>query len=154
VDFGEFHAMIGGVLVKLWLFVLRLSCGPGASRRVRDPESAYRAGDPPGPGIDTYPDHRRRHPLQGTDPQNLRPFGTTLADLLTSLSQVSPGSQILIVGQPGRPSPTFVTHLVAAHPEVKATLTGSGICDFYDSHGKLNRLSVSPRAVGEQPCGS
>jgi transposase len=26
VDFGEFHAMIGGVLLKLWLFVLRLSC--------------------------------------------------------------------------------------------------------------------------------
>jgi transposase len=26
VDFGEFHAMIAEVLVKLWLFVLRLSC--------------------------------------------------------------------------------------------------------------------------------
>jgi transposase len=26
VDFGEFHAMIAGALVKLWLFVLRLSC--------------------------------------------------------------------------------------------------------------------------------
>jgi transposase len=26
VDFGEFHAMIAGVLVKLWLFALRLSC--------------------------------------------------------------------------------------------------------------------------------
>ncbi len=26
VDFGEFHAMIAGVLVKLWLLVLRLSC--------------------------------------------------------------------------------------------------------------------------------
>ena len=26
VDFGEFHAMIAGVMVKLWLFVLRLSC--------------------------------------------------------------------------------------------------------------------------------
>jgi transposase len=26
VDFGEFHAVIAGVLVKLWLFVLRLSC--------------------------------------------------------------------------------------------------------------------------------
>jgi transposase len=26
VDFGEFHAMIAGVLVKLWMFVLRLSC--------------------------------------------------------------------------------------------------------------------------------
>jgi transposase len=26
VDFGEFHATVAGVLVKLWLFVLRLSC--------------------------------------------------------------------------------------------------------------------------------
>jgi transposase len=26
VDFGEFHAVIGGVLLKLWMFVLRLSC--------------------------------------------------------------------------------------------------------------------------------
>jgi transposase len=26
VDFGEFHAMIAGVLTRLWLFVLRLSC--------------------------------------------------------------------------------------------------------------------------------
>ena len=26
VDFGEFHAMVAGVLVKVWLFVLRLSC--------------------------------------------------------------------------------------------------------------------------------
>ncbi len=26
VDFGEFHAVIAGVLLKVWLFVLRLSC--------------------------------------------------------------------------------------------------------------------------------
>ena len=26
VDFGEFHAVIAGVLAKLWLFVMRLSC--------------------------------------------------------------------------------------------------------------------------------
>jgi hypothetical protein len=26
VDFGEFHAMIAGATLKLWLFVLRLSC--------------------------------------------------------------------------------------------------------------------------------
>ena len=26
VDFGEFHAMIAGAMLKLWLFVLRLSC--------------------------------------------------------------------------------------------------------------------------------
>ena len=26
MDFGEFHAVIAGVLVKLWMFVMRLSC--------------------------------------------------------------------------------------------------------------------------------
>jgi transposase len=26
VDFGEFHAVVAGVLVKLWMFVMRLSC--------------------------------------------------------------------------------------------------------------------------------
>ena len=26
VDFGEFHAVLAGVLIKLWMFVLRLSC--------------------------------------------------------------------------------------------------------------------------------
>jgi transposase len=26
VDFGEFHALVAGVMLKLWLFVLRLSC--------------------------------------------------------------------------------------------------------------------------------
>ena len=36
VDFGEFHAMIAGVLVQFWLFVLRLSCsGRAVSCRVR-----------------------------------------------------------------------------------------------------------------------
>jgi len=26
VDFGEFHAVVAGVLIKLWMFVMRLSC--------------------------------------------------------------------------------------------------------------------------------
>jgi Bacterial regulatory proteins, gntR family len=26
VDFGEFHAVVAGVLLKLWMFVMRLSC--------------------------------------------------------------------------------------------------------------------------------
>src|SRR5690349_3907835 len=26
VDFGEFHAQVAGVLLKLWMFVMRLSC--------------------------------------------------------------------------------------------------------------------------------
>lgn len=30
VDFGEFHAMIAGALLKLWMFVMRLSCSDRA----------------------------------------------------------------------------------------------------------------------------
>ena len=26
MDFGEFHAQVAGILLKLWMFVLRLSC--------------------------------------------------------------------------------------------------------------------------------
>jgi transposase len=33
VDFGEFHAVIAGVLLKLWMFVMRLSC-PGRAFHV------------------------------------------------------------------------------------------------------------------------
>ena len=76
----------------------------------------------------------------GTDTQNVPVFGASLEDTLTSLTQASPASKILVVGQLGRPSPAYITRLVAAHPEVKADLTGTGtgVCDFYDQHGKLN----------------
>jgi hypothetical protein len=74
----------------------------------------------------------------GTDPQNVPVFGASLKDALTSVTQASPDSKILVVGQLGRPSAAFITRLVAAHPEVKADLIGTGVCDFYDQHGKLN----------------
>jgi hypothetical protein len=74
----------------------------------------------------------------GTDSANLAHFGATLAGVLTSLTASSPASKILLVGQLGRPSPSFIGHLVTVHPEAKASMTGSGICDFYDPHGKLN----------------
>ena len=35
VDFGEFHATVAGVMVKLWMFVMRLSCRAGVPCRVR-----------------------------------------------------------------------------------------------------------------------
>jgi transposase len=34
VDFGEFHAQVAGVLLKLWMFVLRLSCSGRAFHHV------------------------------------------------------------------------------------------------------------------------
>lgn len=73
----------------------------------------------------------------GTDAEGAVQFGAALKDVLTSITASSPGSKILVVGQLGRPSPAFVRQLVAKHPEVKAELTGSGICDFYNEQGQL-----------------
>lgn len=74
----------------------------------------------------------------GTDATNVVRFGATLTRVLKSLTASSPKSKILLVGQLGRPSPTFVTTLVSKHPAVKTSLTGPGICDFYDEQGRLN----------------
>jgi len=42
-----------------------------------------------------------------------------------------------MVGQLGRPSPSFVEKLVAAEPYAQAGLTGTGECDFYGPDGAL-----------------
>ena len=79
----------------------------------------------------------------GTDATNVVMFGATLMRVLKSLTASSPKSKILLVGQLGRPSSTFVTTLISKHPEVKASLTGPGICDFYDEQGRLNTGSFA-----------
>jgi hypothetical protein len=69
---------------------------------------------------------------------------TTLGDHVTlTLDQIveaSPQSQILMVGQLGRPDTAFIEDLVAAHPEVKPQLTGpSGGCGgLFGPDGELN----------------
>ena len=52
------------------------------------------------------------------------------------ITNASPRTKILIVGQLGRPSIPFIEAQVAADPSVKATLTGVGPCDFYGPDGK------------------
>jgi hypothetical protein len=73
----------------------------------------------------------------GSDVANVPRFGLALRDALRSITAASPDSKLLVVGQLGRPRPAFVKRVVAAHPEVKGDLSGSGICDFYDEHGRL-----------------
>lgn len=73
----------------------------------------------------------------GTDADNTRSFGRALQQALEGIHAASPRSRILLAGQLGRPSTVFVSQLVAEHPDAKDSLTGSGICDFYDEHGKL-----------------
>lgn len=75
----------------------------------------------------------------GTDAENVASFGDTLKSALESINEVSPESKILVVGQLGRPSPSFITELVAEDPSVKVDLTGSGTCDFYDEQGNLSK---------------
>lgn len=79
----------------------------------------------------------------GTDARNVVAFGATMKQVLTSLTSATPASEILVVGQLGRPSPAYITRLVAAHPEVRSELAGPGICDFYDQHGKLDPKSFA-----------
>ncbi len=79
----------------------------------------------------------------GTDAENVRAFGTTVKEVLTTMFASTPDSEVLVVGQLGRPSTTYVTRLVAAHPDQKAGLPLTGICAFYDSHGKLNPQGFS-----------
>lgn len=77
----------------------------------------------------------------GTDAEHVSEFGQDVTDVLDLITAASPNSRILMVGQLGRPSITFVKMLVAHEPAVKASLTGSGPCDFYDPDGHLVEAS-------------
>jgi hypothetical protein len=73
------------------------------------------------------------------DASALAAFGETLADVLDQIVTASPESQILMVGQWGRPIAAEVEDFVARHPEVKPELTGTGEdCNgFFDPSGAL-----------------
>ena len=73
----------------------------------------------------------------GTDAAHVSEFGADLAAALEVISTASPNTGILVVGQLGRPRVEFLEQLVARAPEVKASLTGTGICDFYAPDGTL-----------------
>ncbi|HKF88403.1 MAG TPA: hypothetical protein VKB85_10065 [Propionibacteriaceae bacterium] len=75
----------------------------------------------------------------GTDDAHVPEVGVALAAALELVTTASPDSRILMVGQLGRPSPSFVKKLVAEDPTVKAELTGTGMCDFYEPDGVLNK---------------
>lgn len=73
----------------------------------------------------------------GTDADHVAGFGASVAKALDVIRTTSPDSRILMVGQLGRPDPTYVQQLVAADPAVKASLTGAGPCDFFNPAGEL-----------------
>ncbi len=73
-------------------------------------------------------------------PAHVPEFGEAVADALAEIVDASPESQILMVGQLGRPSTIFVEELVAAVPEVKLALSGDGTTPcggFFNPDGEL-----------------
>jgi hypothetical protein len=45
VDFGQLYAQVAGVLLKLWMFVMRLSCSDRVLLVARDERAAGRYGE-------------------------------------------------------------------------------------------------------------
>lgn len=73
----------------------------------------------------------------GNDPERVREFGRSVERALDLISSTSPTTKILVVGQLGRPSPDFIEQLVTHEPDIKASLTGNGPCDFFRPDGSL-----------------
>ncbi len=73
----------------------------------------------------------------GTDAEHVEEFGAAADATLDLITAASPDSRILLVGQMGRSDPAYIEQLVVEDPTVKAQLSGTGICDFFDPAGQL-----------------
>jgi hypothetical protein len=71
----------------------------------------------------------------GTDDAHVPEFGTAVADALQVITEASPDSKILLVGQLGRPDGFAAA--VGTNPSAKRAFTGTGMCDFFDESGDL-----------------
>lgn len=77
----------------------------------------------------------------GTDAAHVAEFGASLTRALAVITQSSPDSRILVVGQPGRPA-KFAAAL-AKHPELKSGATGTGPCDLFSPSGAVNQANIA-----------
>jgi hypothetical protein len=77
------------------------------------------------------------------DGGNIAAVGQSIAKGLEVIHSASPNTKILMVGQLGRPSVSFVKELVAHDPSVKAYLMGSDPCSFYGVDEKLNEAGFA-----------
>ncbi len=77
----------------------------------------------------------------GTDPDNLKAFGHSVENALKVIVDASPDSRILMVSQPGRPAESAA--VLENTPDAKAAFTGSGMCDLFDSDGKINQEHIA-----------
>ena len=72
------------------------------------------------------------------DAANVADVGAAVADALALIHDASPNTKILVVGQLGRPSVSFVEDLVAHDPAAKAGLTWADDCTFFDAAGAIH----------------
>jgi lysophospholipase L1-like esterase len=73
----------------------------------------------------------------GTDADRVDDFGDNVAGALRVITESSPRSRIVMVSSFGRPDPGIISTIIAAHPDLKPLVTGSGVCDFYNPAGEL-----------------
>ncbi len=72
------------------------------------------------------------------DAGNVAEVGASVADALALIHGASPDTKILVVGQLGRPSVSFVKGLVTHDPSAKSGLTWNDECTFFDAGGTLH----------------
>jgi hypothetical protein len=77
------------------------------------------------------------------DGSNIDAVGKSLAAALAVISEASPNTRILVVGQAGRPSIAFIEELVAIDPSMKANLTWDDDCSFFDAGGRIREEGVA-----------
>ena len=77
------------------------------------------------------------------DASNVAEVGQSLAKALAVITAASPNTQILVVGQAGRPSVSFIKELVAFDPSTKAGMTWDDDCSFFDAAGNLREEGVA-----------
>jgi hypothetical protein len=79
----------------------------------------------------------------GKDADRMTAFGANVRKAIQLVVEASPNGHVLVVGQLGRPSASFIEELVARDPSQRDALTGAGRCDFFDPSGKLNREHIA-----------
>ena len=77
------------------------------------------------------------------DASNVADVGASVADALALIHGASPNTRILVVGQLGRPSVSYIKDLVAHDPAAKASLTWEDDCTFFDAGGRLQEAGFA-----------
>ena len=107
--------------------------GAVAARLVDQAEGALNRVPAPAVAIIQTIDNDIR--CDGTDAAHVPEFGADLDGALALITQRSPKTRVLVVGQMGRPA--TAAPAIAQNPGSKVGVTGTGICDFFDPAGKL-----------------